>query len=175
MKPCVFFDRDGIVNVPPPPEDRYVLSVEKFKMLPGFLKSLRVALDHGYEAILITNQKCIARGIVSQAELDAIHAHMQQLIRGSGLRLTDIYVCPHKEDDHPDRKPNPGMILQAAEKHDIDLSKSWMVGDNEKDIQAGLAAGCAKTVRVMQGNVETAADYHLQNMSELPILLEKEL
>ncbi|NCC53437.1 MAG: HAD family hydrolase [Spartobacteria bacterium] len=175
MKSCVFFDRDGIVNEPPPPEERYVLNVEKFRLIPGFLHALRVVADKGYAAILITNQKCVARGIVAQEELDAIHAHMQQLIRSAGLKLTDIYVCPHAEDDHPDRKPNPGMILRAAKDHAIDLSRSWMVGDNEKDIEAGQAAGCCKTVRVMPGDLATAADYHLQAMDELPALLDNEL
>jgi histidinol-phosphate phosphatase family protein len=175
LHPCVFFDRDGIINAPPPPEDRYILHPDRFRIIPGFLQALRITQAKGYRAIVITNQKCISRGLLSRDELDAIHERMHQLIHAAGLELTAVYFCPHGEDDHPNRKPNPGMLLQAAGDHDIDLQQSWMIGDNEKDIAAGQTAGCCCTVRVAPDKVNTKADFHIHSMSELPPLLEKNL
>ncbi len=172
--PCIFFDRDGIVNVAPSPEEYYVLSVERFFLMPEFVESLRVVSERGYPAVLVTNQKCVHRGLITLEGVDAIHRHLRSELGKSGLGLLDIYVSPHG-GDHPDRKPAPGMLLRAARDHNLDLARSWMIGDSERDVQAGLAAGCKNTVLVKAGEGCTSAHIRLQSMGELPGYLSSNL
>ena len=168
---CIFFDRDGIINCPPDP-DRYVVSVETFHVIPAFVDALRVATESGYVAIMITNQRGISRGCMSQETVDEIHASLQAGLARQELGLLDIFVCPHDDDDHPWRKPNPGMILDAARVHGIDLPASWVIGDHETDVQTGMRAGC-KTILVGRVGNESAADYRVDDMSRLPALLHQ--
>ena len=174
MQPAVFFDRDGIVNRPPNPA-RYVNRVEEFHLLPEFVAALRVVLARGYEAVIVTNQKGVGRGWMTQAALDQIHDRLVADLAAEGLSLRDILFCAAVEDDDPRRKPNPGMLLEAAAKHDLDLKRSWMIGDSETDIEAGRRAGCAGTVRVAPPSESTAADHHLPDMTALAGWLEADL
>ncbi|NIP98846.1 MAG: HAD-IIIA family hydrolase, partial [Akkermansiaceae bacterium] len=155
-------------------EEYYVLSADRLFVMQEFLDALRVVLDRGYEAVVVTNQKSVHRGLITMEGIDEIHAHLRRVIDAAGLRLRDIYVAPHG-DGHPDRKPNPGMLLRAASDHDLDLGRSWMIGDSERDIQAGLAAGCTTQVLVKDAHDETDADYRLLHMRELPGFLEEHL
>lgn len=173
-RPCIFFDRDGIINRLPPPEEYYVLSPERFFLQPPFLEALRVVTDKGYPSVVVTNQKCVHRGLITREQLDAIHRAMEDRIRKAGLEFLAVYVCPH-DDGHPDRKPNPGLLQRAAADHDLDLARSWMIGDAERDIQAGQAAGCATTLRVDDGTDPTAADFRLGSIEELASFLEDHL
>ncbi|HBA82728.1 MAG TPA: hypothetical protein DCZ95_01420 [Verrucomicrobia bacterium] len=173
-KRCVFFDRDGIVNVPPSDIDRYVLHVDKFIMIDAFVEALRVVHQKGYEAILVTNQKGVGTGRMTAAALQEIHDKMLADLRGHGLELADIYVCTDATDESPDRKPNPGMLHRAARKHGLDLTASWMVGDSEKDAVAGKRAGC-RTVLVSAGHKPTIADHRLTDMKQLPAFLDEHL
>lgn len=171
-KPCVFFDRDGIVNQSPGPG--YVERLEDFHILPEFLDALRVARDRGYEAVIVTNQRGVGLGIMTRATLDQIHDHLLAQMRRQGLDILDILVSTATTNEDPDRKPNPGMLLKAAEKHDLDLSRSWMIGDNEKDVLAGKRAGC-RTVLVREEMKESEADYRMANMGELAEFFGKTL
>jgi histidinol-phosphate phosphatase family protein len=166
-KPCVFFDRDGIVNQCP--GAGYVETKEGFYLQEAFVAALKVAREKGYEAILITNQRGVGRGIMSQASLDEIHGHMEDLLSKQGLAFTDIYFCTDT-DASPRRKPSPGMLLEAAEKHHLDLASSWMVGDNESDILAGQRAGC-RTVLVGEREVDAKPTYQIPAIDGLPELL----
>lgn len=170
-RPCVFFDRDGIINRSPGPG--YVERVEDFHLLPDFIPALKVAHDAGYAAVVVTNQRGVSLGRMTMADIDAIHDRLLETVRGQGLDILDIYVCPH-ERGHPDRKPSPRMIRQAAEKHNLDLSRSWMIGDHEIDVQAGQGAGC-RTVLIRRGAEKTSADFRLDDVSELPHFLKKHL
>lgn len=172
-KPCVFFDRDGIANRDPAPK-RYVETPEEFHLFPAFLEALRVVSERGYRAIIVTNQKGVGTGVVSADALAGIHDRLLAHVHAAGLRLDDIYVCIATNDDHPDRKPNPGMLLNAARKHGIDLARSWMIGDNESDMTAGRAAGC-RTIRVAPADKPTQADHHVFSIDELPAFLTKNL
>jgi D-glycero-D-manno-heptose 1,7-bisphosphate phosphatase len=171
---CVFFDRDGIVNRCPDPA-RYVLNVEAFHLLSPFVDALRVVLEKGYKAVIITNQSGVGRGAMTQETLDEIHAHMHRLLEADGLGLLDVMVCTATDDNHSHRKPNPGMLLEAAERHGLDLPSSWMIGDQERDVVAGKRAGCGHTVLVRKTDKPTVADFHLRELSELPDLLRKHL
>lgn len=175
LYPCVFFDRDGIVNHPPPNEQRYVRHADDFTLLPGFVESLRLVLERGYKAVIVTNQAGVSRGWMTQEALDEIHAKLERLLKEQGLALDDIIECTSFEESHPNRKPNPGMLLEAAERHHLELSRSWMIGDSEKDVLAGQRAGVDKTVRVKKMPVQTTADFRVDSMQELPALLADRL
>jgi len=172
LRPCVFFDRDGIVNRSPGPG--YVERVEDFHLLPEFIQALRVVQQRQYEAVIITNQRGVGRGKMSQATLDAIHQRLLDHVAHAGLSLRDIYFCTEVDRDHPRLKPQPGMLLEAARDHGLDLARSWMIGDNEKDVIAGQRAGC-RTLLVRAGAEETVADYRVTSMSEVPGFLERRL
>lgn len=164
-RPCIFFDRDGIVNAPPDP-DPYVVGTDQFRLLPDFVRALRVVSSRGYPAVLVTNQRGIALGCMTEDDVARIHERLQASLAKDGLTFLDIYVCPHDDDDHPWRKPNPGMLEAAARDHDLDLSASWMIGDSERDITAGKRAGC-RTIRVAGKAVSTAADVRVDDVAGL--------
>ena len=155
---AIFLDRDGTLN-------RYIgflRNIEDFELLPDVCEAVKRINESGYLAIVVTNQPVIARGEVTYAQLQEIHNKMETLLGEKGAYLDAIYYCPHHphkgyEGEIPElkfdcscRKPKPGMLVQAAEDFNIDLSQSWMVGDSENDILAGKAAGC-KTVLVGEG------------------------
>lgn len=147
---AVFLDRDGTIN-------RYVgylTDINDFELLPGAAEAIRKINLSGYLAIVVTNQPSVARGDLTMEQLQEIHKKMETLLGKEGAYVDHIYVCPH----HPDkgfpgevpelkiscecRKPKPGMLLQAARDYNIDLASSWMIGDDQRDIQAGTNAGC---------------------------------
>jgi D-glycero-D-manno-heptose 1,7-bisphosphate phosphatase len=171
-KPCVFFDRDGIVNRAP--QTRYVERWADFFLIPEFIDSLRVVHAKGFEAVVVTNQKGVSTGAVAQHALDEIHSNLQAELKKRRLHLLDIVVCTDGDDASPRRKPNPGMLLDAAAAHGLDLARSWMVGDQAKDVEAGRRAGC-RTVFVGPKSKPVQADYHVSNMTELVAFLETHL
>jgi D-glycero-D-manno-heptose 1,7-bisphosphate phosphatase len=147
MTRCFFFDRDGIVNVSPGP-GKYVERWEDFHLQPAFVRVLRRVTGLGFASVIITNQRCVALGRLSRADLESMHARLRDVLRNDhGLALTDVYYCPHDNGECDCRKPKPGMLLAAAGRHGLDLAASWMVGDSPGDVEAGRAAGC-RTVLV---------------------------
>lgn len=166
MKPkCVFFDRDGIVNRSPGPG--YVERWEDFYLVPAFVDAANVALERGYAIAIVTNQRGVARGIMTPAALERIHANLTAQLEAQGITLLGIYCCTHERDTCDCRKPQPGLLLQAAREHDLDLDGSWMIGDRETDIEAGRRAGC-HTLLVNNTIPSTSADIHIATMPELP-------
>lgn len=154
---AIFLDRDGTIN-------KYVgflREFEQFELLPNTSEAIKKINDSGYLAIVVTNQPVVARGEVTFDQLDQIHNKMETLLGKDGAYLDGIYFCPHHphkgfEGEIPElkvececRKPKPGMLLQAAKDFNIDLSKSWMIGDSDNDILAGENAGCS-TARVTE-------------------------
>ncbi|MDR1972063.1 MAG: HAD-IIIA family hydrolase [Treponema sp.] len=147
---AVFLDRDGTLNV----MNGFIKKSEDLELLPGTAEAVKGINNSGYLAIVITNQPVIARGEVSLGDLEEIHNKLETDLGLSGAYLDDIFFCPHHPDkgfpgERPEykidcscRKPKPGLIFQAAEKYNIDLSQSYMVGDNLRDVQAAIAAGC---------------------------------
>jgi D-glycero-D-manno-heptose 1,7-bisphosphate phosphatase len=173
MRKCVFFDRDGIVNESPGPG--YVTRWEDFRLLSPFVDALRVARGAGYEAVVVTNQRGVALDRVSRETLDEIHARLRRRLEQEGLALLDVLYCPHDDVDGCDcRKPKPGMLVEAARRHGLDLSQSWMVGDGERDIAAGRAARC-RTIRVCPPDATTAADIRIDSMEALAAALRRVL
>lgn len=123
-------------------------------MLPHVAEAIRIINRSGWLAIVVTNQPVIARGEVTYRQLTEIHNKMETLLGAEGAYLDAIYFCPHHPDrgfdgevkalkiDCECRKPKPGMLWQAAEEYNMDLNNSWMIGDGDNDIKAGMAAGC---------------------------------
>lgn len=172
MRKCIFFDRDGIVNQSPGPG--YVERWEDFHILPEFVKILRLVTTSGYVAIIVSNQRGAGCGVMTVATLDDIHRRLRATLKEEhGLDLLDIFTCTHDRDDGCNcRKPKPGMILEAAKKHSIDLTQSWMIGDSDKDAEAGRTAGC-RTILVNPAATPDLADYTFGSMAELLEAIER--
>jgi len=135
---AVFLDRDGTLIV-----DRGFLSdPDGVELLPGVGPALQRLKAAGFLLVVATNQSGIARGYYSTAGFHRVNERMNALLRAEGAELDDIRFCPHGPEDHPDRKPQPGMLIAAAEAHRIDLSASVTIGDKLRDVEAGRAAGC---------------------------------
>lgn len=152
---AIFLDRDGTIN-------KYVgflRKTEEFELLPDAAEAIKLINSSGYLAVVVTNQPVIARGEVTWKELEEIHNKMETELGKQGAYLDAIYFCPHHPHSGYDgeikelkvdcdcRKPKPGMLIKASEDFNIDLDKSWMIGDSDSDIQAGEAAGC-KNVKI---------------------------
>ncbi len=145
MKRAIFLDRDGTLN----PDPGYISDPAQFELFPGVGPALRRLAKAGYILVLITNQSGMARGLISEAQLEAIHQKLKRLLAADSVELAGIYYCPH-HPDFPDsqgvadcscRKPKPALILRAIEELNIDASQSFMIGDKGSDIQLGLNAG----------------------------------
>jgi D-glycero-D-manno-heptose 1,7-bisphosphate phosphatase len=146
-KKAVFLDRDGVVNRQLP-EGRYVASWEELEILSGVPEAIGLLNQAGYLVFIATNQRGVAKGLMSLDDLDQIHRRLTAELASRGAAIVQIYSCPH--DDLPPcrcRKPAPGMLLDAVAAHHLDLASSWMIGDSPRDIQAGQNAGC-RTIRI---------------------------
>ena len=152
---AVFLDRDGTINK----YKGFMRDIDEFELIPGVAKAIKKINSSGYLCIVVTNQPVIARGEVTYEQLDEIHNKMETLLGLEGAYIDGLYYSPHHphkgyEGEIPElkiecdcRKPKPGMLLNAAKDFNIDLSRSYMVGDGENDIKAGNAAGC-KTILI---------------------------
>jgi len=148
---AIFLDRDDTLIEDP----GYINNPKQVKLVDGAAEALIEFGAMGYKLVVVSNQSAVARGIVTEKVLGEIHNRLKQLLAEKGAYLDKIYYCPYhsegsvakyrKESDF--RKPNPGMLLEAAEEMDIDLEQSWMIGNSNHDIEAGLRAGC-KTILI---------------------------
>ncbi len=157
---AIFLDRDGTINK----HVGFLRDINEFELLPNVAEAIKKINHSDYLAIVVTNQPVIARGEVSIPELEMIHNKMETLLGELGVYLDAIYYCPHHphkgyDGERPEykidckcRKPKPGMLLNAAHDFNIDLKQSWMIGDGENDILAGIAAGC-KTGLITENKV----------------------
>jgi D,D-heptose 1,7-bisphosphate phosphatase len=176
---CVFLDRDGTINVFK--ENLFVIKPEQLELIDGAAEAIKKINSMGYLAIIITNQPVIARGDVDFQTLDLIHMKMETDLGRHGAYIDDLFYCPHHPDrgfegERPEykidcdcRKPKPGMIIKAAEKYNIDLSQSYMAGDDKRDVLAGINAGC-KSVFITngnEGNKQTISGLDVQIFSSL--------
>lgn len=160
--PAIFLDRDKTLIDDP----GYLDHPDGVRLLPGVVEGLRQLKTAGFRLVVVTNQSAIARGKVTLAGLEAIHAELRRQLTAAGVELDAIYFCPYHPDgtvppynrEHEERKPAPGMLLRAAREMDLDLAKSWMVGDRLRDIQSGHRAGC-RTVLVRSDSTEPLNDF----------------
>lgn len=121
-------------------------------MLPGVAQAISLLNRAGFLVIVVSNQRSVAKGLITAAELNSLHQRMRDELAHAGAFIQAVYYCPHElQPSCACRKPQPGMLLEAAREHNIDLSASWMIGDSDHDVQAGSNAGC-KTVRLLRTN-----------------------
>jgi D,D-heptose 1,7-bisphosphate phosphatase len=152
---AVFLDKDGtlVVDVP------YNVDPDRMVLMPGAGEALRRLSEAGYKLIVVSNQSGVARGIFAESALPAVEQRLREMLAEYGAPLADFYYCPHHPDGdvseyavHCDcRKPAPGMLLRAAQAHDVSLAESWMIGDILNDVEAGRRAGC-RTILLDNGN-----------------------
>jgi D-glycero-D-manno-heptose 1,7-bisphosphate phosphatase len=142
MKRAAFLDRDGVINRKAR-EGEYVTRWEEMQILPGVSGAIALLNRAGFRVIVVSNQRCVAKGLITTADLEALHRRLCEALARDGATIDAIYYCPH-ETQPPCRcrKPQPGMLLDAARDHDIDLGASWMIGDSKADVEAGKSAGC---------------------------------
>ena len=155
-RPAIFLDRDGVINY----EVDLLHRVEQMQLIPGAAEAIRRINQMGYLAILVTNQPVIARNLCSFEELEHIHMQMETLLGHEHAYVNAIYYCPHHPDaGYPEerkeykircncRKPAPGMLLQAAKDWNIDLENSYMIGDSQRDVEAGHNAGVKQSILI---------------------------
>lgn len=136
--PAVILDRDGTLIV----DHIYLNDPEKIEYLPGVFEALRLLRDRGFKLFVATNQSGVPRGVVDVRNLDEIHRRIRDKFSLEGVDILSFHSAPYMTDnDHHLRKPNPGMILEAAQWFNLDLPRSWMVGDRMTDVEAGHRAG----------------------------------
>ncbi len=178
---AVFLDRDGTLIEDP----GYLNHPDQVKLLEGVAEALKELRMLGYKTVVVSNQSAVARGIVSEEMLERIHDRLRELLGLKGASLDGVYYCPYHPDGvipkyskHSDwRKPEPGMLLAAAEEMDIALTQSWMVGDKPSDVEAGRAAGC-HTILIRSGPASHDAkaeqpDHIAVNMREAANMIKK--
>lgn len=145
MNRAVFLDRDGTLIV-----DRgYLADPEGVELLPGATEGLKRLQDAGFLLIIVSNQSAIARGLCSSEDVEAVNQRVVDELSNEGITITAVEYCPHGPNDNcPCRKPRPDLITRAATKQEIDLAESYMVGDKDGDVMAGLAAGCKDAILI---------------------------
>jgi D-glycero-D-manno-heptose 1,7-bisphosphate phosphatase len=162
VRRAAFLDRDGVLNalVPDPLSGaaESPLRLEDVVLLPGAAQAAAGLRAAGYVLVVVSNQPAAAKGLVAPGQLEAVHARVLELMELAGAPVDDDRVCLH----HPDavvrdlagpcrcRKPEPGMLIDAAAELGLDLQRSWMIGDTDSDVGAGAAAGC-RTVLIEHG------------------------
>ncbi|MDO8435801.1 MAG: HAD-IIIA family hydrolase [bacterium] len=141
-KKVIFLDRDGVINKRPPRAD-YVKKWEEFEFLSSAIEGLKLLSQQNYDVYLISNQPGIARGMMKKEDLEDVQKKMEQELEKNNVKISGAYFCLHGWDEGCEcRKPKPGLLFRAARENDLDLSKAVFIGDDERDFQAGEAAGC---------------------------------
>ena len=181
--PCVFLDRDGTLIE----HYDYLTDPGQVELFPTAAPALRMLKERGFLLVMVTNQSAVARGMLTEQTLLAIHDRLKSLLAEQGAYLDQIYYCPYHPDgaveqyrrDSELRKPSPGMLRLAARELDIDLAGSWLIGDDQRDIEAGRAAGCrtilvdSRSVSPLVQRGETAPDYRAVNLKEAANLIAR--
>ena len=147
----VLLDRDGVLNAAP--SDRYVTSVDELRLIDGTAQAVRTFNDRGFGVLVVSNQQCVGKGLLTPAELDGISEHLAALIRDlTGGEILEFFYCPHLAEAGCDcRKPKPGLIHQAERKYGFDTAQTYLIGDSYRDLEAARNAGCP-SILVLTGN-----------------------
>lgn len=135
----MFLDRDGVINRKPA-DGEYIRNWKEFELIPTVVDWIRLFNSLGLLVIVVTNQRGVARGLIQQTDLAEIHDRMIRELNQRGAHINDIFCCPHENNACDCRKPKPGLVRQACQKWDVDMSRSILIGDSDADRQ--LAEGC---------------------------------
>jgi D-glycero-D-manno-heptose 1,7-bisphosphate phosphatase len=169
LSKAAFIDRDGVLNV----DHGYVYRREDFAWLPGAIDALAALQNAGFALVVVTNQSGVARGLYTLGQMQCLHAQITRELLAQGIALAGIYACPHLPDavvpayrlDCDCRKPKPGLILQAAQAHGLDMAASCLFGDKPSDIAAGRCAGVAHCCLIGDAAAATASGAHAHSAS----------
>ena len=166
MNKTIFLDRDGIINV----DTGYVSKIEEFKFSDSIFNVLRMFQDLGYLLIVVTNQAGIARNFYDENDFFNLTDWMLNEFKKQDIVINNVYFCPH----HPEftgececRKPNPGMLLKAKKEYNIDMGRSFIIGDKESDIMAGINSGIMNTILVSPDYCDTKASKKITHIKEV--------
>ena len=171
MKPAIFFDRDGVLNkiVERDGKPASPRKPDELVIVPEAAEVIAAARALGFRIFVVTNQPDVRRGLMSDCALDAIHDKL-----ASSLSIDAIAACRHDNADAcACRKPKPGLILALAAQHDIDLAASYMIGDQDRDIACGKAAGVHTVLLSRPYNSRTGADHVLESLSQLIAVMDE--
>lgn len=171
MRPAAFLDRDGTIVE----QVDHLTDPGDVRLLPGAAKGIRLLRSAGYACVVVTNQSVIGRGMLSVEGLEGVHQEMRRQLAQQGAELDGVYYCPVAPTttdraivEHSDRKPGSGMLLRAAAEMNLDVSRSWMIGDMISDMLAGRHAGCMSNVLVQTGpgwqRAREEADYVVEDL-----------
>lgn len=169
FRPALFLDRDGVLNV----DQGYVAAVDKFVWIPGAIDCIRNFNARNWYVFVVTNQSGIAFGHYSEADMQAVHNHMLDQAGAGGAHIDRIYHCPYHENgsdprytrDSFDRKPKPGMLLQAMADFPVQREASFLIGDKPTDLAAARAAGVG-AFQFSSGNLATFAEWALASFED---------
>ncbi len=156
----IFLDRDGVINKKAPEHD-YIKTWNEFKFLTGVDKAINIFNNAGYKVIVVTNQRGVARKLMSMSDLNNIHINMCNELINKNAKIDDIFVCAHDKGECNCRKPQIGLFLKAEKKYQLNKNESFMIGDSKTDIEAGKSYGI-KTVAI--NKVDLDADYRFDNL-----------
>ena len=168
MKKVIFVDRDGVINK----EKNYLYKIEDFEFVEGTFLACKKLNQLGFDIIIVTNQSGIARGYYTVKDYEILTDWMKQQFSENEIKILDVFYCPHKEEDLCGcRKPKPGMIMEATKKYNVDLTQSWLIGDNERDIEAGIRSGIKNLILLRSGHVidekKTMATYIMDSIKNV--------
>ena len=145
----IFLDRDGVINK----DVNYAYKIVDFEFIDGIFEVCIYFQNLGYKIIIVTNQSGISRGYYSENDFQTLTNWMLTQFKKNDINILDIFHCPHSPDSHCNcRKPKPGMLLNAKHKHNINMQNSWIIGDKETDIIAGISSGITNTILVKSGH-----------------------
>jgi D-glycero-D-manno-heptose 1,7-bisphosphate phosphatase len=154
MRPAVFLDRDGTVIE----HVHHLADPAKVALIPGAAEGIQLLQSHGFACVVVSNQSVVGMGLLTLEGLEEIHDVMHRMLADEKVKLDGVYFCPiapasndRSSIEHPDRKPGPGMLLRAARQMDLDVMRSWMIGDMQSDMLAGRNACCRGTILVRTG------------------------
>jgi D-glycero-D-manno-heptose 1,7-bisphosphate phosphatase len=183
--PCraVFLDRDNTLVFDP----GYLSNPEDVQLLDGVVEGLTLLVQAGFALVIVTNQAGVAKGYFDESAVAAVNAEVVRQLSVAGVLIDAVYYCPYHPEgiiepfnqSHPDRKPNPGMLLRASIDLGIELVHSWMIGDSVHDSEAGKRAGC-RTIRIRSANAQLRdddswTDHFCSNMLEAADIIIGEL
>lgn len=168
----VLLDRDGIINVDRPDS---VKSVEEFIFLPRVAEAIKQLNDANIPVAIVTNQAVVGRGVMSEDKLDEIHDHMLNKLESLGAKIDKIYHCTSADPNHPDRKPNPGLVDKALNDFQVKPQETVLIGDALRDLEAATSAHCTRCL-VLTGKGEKTLEEglpdHVQPVTICRDLLE---
>ena len=173
MDKVLFLDRDGVINI----EKNYLYKIEDFEFIDGVFESLKYIQNLGYKLIIITNQSGIGRGYYTLEQYNKLTNWMLDQFKLKNIEITSVFCCPHTPTTQCDcRKPNIGMIEQAAQILDIDYKNSWLIGDKDSDIQTAYNANITNTIQVQSGHKfnkkDSKAKYIINSIKDIATIIK---